>query len=166
MPHFLNTLALYNKAIIYDIFFKACSQTLNAFASDPRFLGAKLGFIGILHTWGQSLCQHVHIHFIVSGGGISVDGKRSPNHDKYHDNMFCLFPEVTIDFMSKKDIPFIAFKILAGGAILPEDGFKYAFENGADFICVGMFDYQVIDDVNIAIDTLSQLVHRERAWFS
>ena len=80
--------------------------------------------------------------------------------------MFCLFPEATIEFMKKKEIPFIAFKILAGGAIAPEDGFKYAFDNGADFICVGMFDYQVVDDVNIAIDSLSQIAHRERALFS
>lgn len=76
MPHSLNTLALYNKTLIYDIFFKAAAHTLNAFAQDPRFLGAKIGVIGILHTWGQTLCQHVHLHFIVTGGGISNDGKR------------------------------------------------------------------------------------------
>jgi uncharacterized membrane protein YphA (DoxX/SURF4 family) len=95
----------------------------------------------------------------------TVDGKNSPNHDEYHDNMFDLFPERTIEFMKQVNKPFIAFKVLAGGAIHPRDGFRFAFENGADFICVGMFDFQVVEDVNIAIDTLAQL-ERERNWMS
>lgn len=76
LPHTLNSLALYNKQIIYDIFFKAASQALLAFAKDPKYLGAQLGLVAILHTWGQDLCYHVHIHFIVAGGGITFDGKR------------------------------------------------------------------------------------------
>ncbi len=95
---------------------------------------------------------------------FSVDGDRSEDHDEFHDNMFCLFPDETIEFMKKKKIPWIAFKVLAGGAIHPEEGFKFAFENGADFVCVGMFDYQVVDDVNIAVDTLSNLSGRQRTW--
>jgi len=79
MPHSLNELALYNKRVIYDIFFKATSHALNTFAQDPRFLGAKLGFIGILHTWGQALNYHIHLHYIVTGGGLSADGKRWVN---------------------------------------------------------------------------------------
>lgn len=96
---------------------------------------------------------------------FSVDGKRSANHDEFHDNMFCLFPEDTATFMKKKEIPWVAFKVLAGGAIKPENGFRYAFENGADFICVGMFDWQIVDDVNIASDTLRTLSGRNREWF-
>ncbi|KKL01065.1 hypothetical protein LCGC14_2627470, partial [marine sediment metagenome] len=96
---------------------------------------------------------------------FSVDGERSSDHNEFHDNMFCLFPEKTIEFMQKKKIPWIAFKVLAGGAIKPEDGFRYAFENGADFICVGMFDWQVVDDVNIANETLDSLGERKREWF-
>lgn len=76
MPHTLNLLALYNKAIIYDLFFNATSHALNVFAKDTRYLGAKLGFIGVLHTWGQSLNHHIHIHYIVTGGGLSLDGTR------------------------------------------------------------------------------------------
>jgi uncharacterized membrane protein YphA (DoxX/SURF4 family) len=95
---------------------------------------------------------------------FSVDGDRSPDHDHFHDNMFCLFPEKTIEFMKNTNIPFIGFKVLAGGAIHPGDGFRYAFENGADFLCVGMFDYQVVDDVNIALDVLKDLGPRERPW--
>lgn len=94
----------------------------------------------------------------------SVDTKRSENHDEFHDNMFCLFPEETIAFFKNTSIPLIAFKVLAGGSIHPKDGFKFAFENGADFICVGMFDYQIIDDVNIAVETLKNIPNRERIW--
>lgn len=79
MPHTLNELVLYNKELLYDLFFKATSHALNVFAQDARFLGAKLGFIGILHTWGQALNQHIHIHYIVTGGGLSADGKRWVN---------------------------------------------------------------------------------------
>ena len=79
LPHSLNVLALYNKEVIYRLFFKATSHALNVFSEDPRFLGAKLGFIGILHTWGQALSHHIHLHYIVSAGGISPDGTRWVN---------------------------------------------------------------------------------------
>lgn len=60
----------------------------------------------------------------------------------------------------------MGFKVLAAGAIHPKDGFKWAFKNGADFICVGMFDFQVVNDVNICIDTLKNLEGRTREWYS
>ena len=97
---------------------------------------------------------------------FEVDGKRSSDHNQYHDNIFCLFPDETIEFIKEKDIPLIGFKVLAGGAIHPKDGFKFAFENGADFICVGMFDWQIVDDVNITLDTLTSLPNRQRAWYA
>ena len=75
LPQELNNLCLCNKQLIYNLFFKAASETLLAFGRDEKYLGAELGFIAILHTWGQSLCQHVHLHLIVGGGGISVGGK-------------------------------------------------------------------------------------------
>ncbi len=97
----------------------------------------------------------------------SVDAGVSPDHNKFHDNMFDLFPEQTIEFMKTINVPWVAFKVLAGGAIPPADGFKFAFENGADFICVGMFDFQIVEDVNIAIDTLKALpAQRPRTWRS
>lgn len=95
---------------------------------------------------------------------FSVDTKRSQDHDQFHDNMFCMFPDKTIEFMKDKQKPWIGFKVLAGGAIHPKDGFKYAFQNGADFICVGMFDFQIVEDVNITIQTLSQTQDRARPW--
>jgi hypothetical protein len=65
--------------------------------------------------------------------------------------------------MSNLDEPWIAFKTLAAGAIRPEQGFKYAFDGGADFICVGMYDFQIVEDVNIALDVLAN-VNRTRDW--
>jgi len=80
------------------------------------------------------------------------------------DNYWSMTPEKTIEFMKKVNKPWIAFKTLAAGAIHPKDGFKYAFVNGADFICVGMFDFQVIEDSIIATDTLRAIKNRQRPW--
>jgi hypothetical protein len=55
---------------------------------------------------------------------------------------------------------------MAAGAILPEDGFRYAFENGADFVCAGMYDFQMVEDVNIACDILNSDLKRERPWYA
>jgi hypothetical protein len=97
---------------------------------------------------------------------FSVDAERSGDHNKIHDNMFDLFPLKTAEYMKTINKPWIAFKVLAGGAILPEDGFRYAFENGADFICVGMFDFQVTSNVKSAVKVLGDIKNRERNWFS
>ncbi len=73
-------------------------------------------------------------------------------------------PEETAAFMKTSNVPWIAFKVLGAGAIPPEEGFKYAFEHGADFLCVGMFDFQVEEDVRIARQLLAGDLKRERAW--
>lgn len=97
---------------------------------------------------------------------FSVDNQRFDDHDKIHDNMFDLFSEKTAEYMKTIKKPWIAFKVLAGGAIQPRDGFRYAFENGADFICVGMFDFQLVNNINTVNQTLSGLKTRQREWFS
>ncbi len=73
-------------------------------------------------------------------------------------------PEQTIEVFQTVDKPWIAFKVLGAGAIHPREGFPYAFENGADFICAGMFDFQVRDDANLTREHLSLLLDRERPW--
>lgn len=97
---------------------------------------------------------------------FSVDAVRSKDHNQIHDNMFDLFPLKTAEYMKTIKKPWIAFKVLAGGAIMPEDGFRHAFTNGADFICVGMFDFQIINNVNSVVKVLGDIGSREREWYS
>jgi len=76
LPNTFNALALANKRVVYGVLFDAVAQTLLEVAANPKRLGAKIGFIGILHTWGQNLCLHPHIHCVVPGGGLSPDGSK------------------------------------------------------------------------------------------
>src|SRR6266853_3919508 len=64
------------KAVVYDLLFKASSQTMRTIAADPKRLGVKIGFTSVLHTWGSAMSHHPHVHMIVPGGGISLDGTR------------------------------------------------------------------------------------------
>lgn len=80
------------------------------------------------------------------------------------DNIWSKTPEKTIEFMAKVDKPWIAYKVMAAGAIHPREAFKYAYQNGADFICAGMFDFQVREDVILAKDALSGKIARQRPW--
>lgn len=97
---------------------------------------------------------------------FEVDGKQYLDHNRFHNNIFCLFPERTLEFVQRATVPVMGFKVLAAGALEPEDGFRWAFENGADFICVGMFDFQIVKDVNVTLDVLNDLPRRGRQWFS
>jgi len=96
---------------------------------------------------------------------FEVDGKEYLDHNRFHNNMFCLFPERTVEFVSRAKVPVMGYKVLAAGAIEPKDGFKWAFDNGADFICVGMFDFQIVKDVNICLDILNGVTDRKREWY-
>jgi hypothetical protein len=75
LPNRLSLLSLYNRKLIYNLLFDSSSQTLLTFGNDPRWLGALIGFYGILHTWSQTLWPHTHTHFIVTAGGLSTDGE-------------------------------------------------------------------------------------------
>jgi hypothetical protein len=88
------------------------------------------------------------------------------DHDQFHDNLWCPSASIVSSFFNNCKIPWIAYKVLAAGAIDPEEGFRFAFENGADFICVGMFDFQVISNANLVTDALKSGVKRERSWYA
>jgi hypothetical protein len=75
LPAAIADIAYQNKAVVYDILFKAGAKTLITIAADPKHLGARIGFTGVLHTWGSALTHHPHVHWIVPGGGISLDGE-------------------------------------------------------------------------------------------
>jgi hypothetical protein len=75
LPAQIGDIAFQNKAVVYDALFKAASETLLTIAADPRHLGARIGLTAVLHTWGSALTHHPHVHCIVPGGGLSLDGQ-------------------------------------------------------------------------------------------
>src|SRR4051794_6264959 len=75
LPAPVAAIALQNKAVVYDILFKAAAETIRTIGADPKHLGADTGMIAILHTWGQTLTHHPHVHCIVPGGGVGPDGR-------------------------------------------------------------------------------------------
>ena len=76
LPAQIGDIAFQNKAVVYGALFKAASQTLLTIAADPKHLGARIGLTAVLHTWGSALTHHPHVHCIVPGGGLSLDGQR------------------------------------------------------------------------------------------
>jgi hypothetical protein len=76
LPEQLASLALQNKRVVYNILFTTAAETLRTIAADPKHLGAEIGFLSVLHTWGQTLRHHPHLHCVVPGGGLSLDRSR------------------------------------------------------------------------------------------
>ncbi len=76
LPAEVGAIALQNKALVYDLLLRTASETMQTIAADPKHLGARIGITAVLHTWGSALTHHPHIHMIVPGGGISLDGAR------------------------------------------------------------------------------------------
>ena len=115
LPHELGPLALQNKRVVYGILFRAAAQTLLEIAADPKHLGAKIGCLMVLHTWGQNLMHHSHVHGIVTGGGLSTDGSRWINGKQ-----------------SKRRKPFFAAKEVLSRVFRGKfiDSLKQAFRSG------------------------------------
>ncbi len=88
------------------------------------------------------------------------------DHDKNNDNMWCNNADETASFMETVQKPWVAFKVMAAGAISPRFAFPHAFRNGADFVIAGMFDFQVEEDVKLAIDSIKKSGNRTRSWIS
>src|SRR5690606_7531281 len=76
VPQAIAKLALQNKSVVYQILFRSSADTLRQIAADPTHLGAEVGVLSVLHTWGQTLTHHPHVHCVIPGGGISPDGSR------------------------------------------------------------------------------------------
>jgi hypothetical protein len=76
VPEAIAAIALQNKAVVYGILFRAAAATLRTIGADPQHLGAALGFLAVLHTWGQTLLHHPHVHCVVPGGGLALDEQR------------------------------------------------------------------------------------------
>jgi hypothetical protein len=84
LPHLLNPLIRVNQRALYNLLFQTATQTLQEFARDPKHLGAELGITAVLHTWGQTLTEHIHVHCIVTGGGLTAEGTQwRPSHPRF-----------------------------------------------------------------------------------
>ncbi len=90
----------------------------------------------------------------------------SANKISQNDNIWCTDPDEVRDFMKNLRQPWIGYKIMAAGAIEPRVGIKYAFESGADFLCMGMFDFQIADDIKTFVDVFNSDLKRERPWMA
>ena len=135
LPHRIFPLSLYNKEIVYTLLFESAAKTLQDFASDPKHLGAKIGFYGILHTWGGALWQHLHVHFIVTGGGLNKKGEWV--EPKYKDKF--LFPVRALS------------KVFRGKFI---EGLKRAYYDGKLTLPYGSSDLAETDKFERWIDRL------------
>lgn len=119
LPGELNPLALVNPKVIYQILFRAGSETLMALGKDPKHLGGEIGLLAVLHTWGQNLLEHPHLHCIVTGGGLSEDGrqwvlpkkalKKKDKHKK-----FFIHVNVISDLFKKKFLAYLKAAYRAG----------------------------------------------------
>jgi hypothetical protein len=115
IPNSLNSIALINQRIIYNILFKSGSETLLDLGKDPKHLGAEIGFIAVLHTWGQNLMDHPHLHCVVPGGGLSQDGLNWILPRKTtRTNKFFIHVNVISDLFKKKFLYYLKQAYKAG----------------------------------------------------
>ena len=118
VPAAISALSLFNRKLLYDLLFDAASKTLLCFGHDPRWLGAEIGFYGILHTWSQTLWTHVHLHFIVTAGGLTDDGEWI---EPKHGGKF-LFPTAALAKVFRgKFVEGLKKAYYAGELVIPED---------------------------------------------
>ena len=124
LPHKIFPVSLYNKQVVYELLFDCAAETLLQFGKDPRHLGALIGFYGILHTWGGKLWQHLHLHFIVTGGGLDESGQWV--EPKYKDKF--LFPVCALSQVFRgKFIEGLKAAYYKGKLVFPDE-FKYLEE--------------------------------------
>jgi hypothetical protein len=112
IPHQLNSICLANKKVMYDILFKAASETILELAKDVKHLGACTGLVTVLHTWGQNLKEHPHLHCIMPAGGLSFDKKHWVHTDKKND--FFVYYKVLSKVFKGKYLAFLKEAFLKG----------------------------------------------------
>jgi hypothetical protein len=134
-------------------------------ANKPEFIHEPIEYIRSQGLLAGTAAHSMTVPVACMENGIRPDFFMQTYHN-FKDRYTCEEPEKVQTFFKNCDIPMIAFKILAAGAIKPEEGFRRAFEGGADFACVGMFDFQVIENANFAYSVLTNDLNRERKWFA
>lgn len=123
LPHELNSLILGNRRALFTLLFQTSAQTLQAFAADPKYLGAKPGFISVLHTWGQQLSFHPHVHCIVSGGGMRQQGDALVWKQAVRHNDRFLFPVRAMAMVYRAKFLQGLLKLVRDGKVQVPDGF-------------------------------------------
>src|SRR5487761_2490966 len=119
LPHELNSLIMGHRKLLYKLLFDASAATLLSFAKDEKYLGATPGIISVLHTWGQQLSFHPHIHCIVSGGGITANNSWK---NAINNNRSFLFPAKAMSMVYRaKFLQALQLRITKGEVILPVD---------------------------------------------
>ncbi len=116
LPHELSWLALHNQKVVYRLLFQASAETLLEIAADPKHLGAQIGFLSVLHTWGQTLQHHPHVHCVIPAGGLSPDGKQWI-HPRY--NAFFLPVKVLSRVFRGKFVAGLKRAFRKGGLLFP-----------------------------------------------
>lgn len=162
-PEELSPLSLRNQKVTYAIHFKAASETLKDLAEDRKHLGARTGFVGILHTWSQTLIHHPHIHFIVPGGGISLDGKRWVSCKKG----FFIRVEVLSRLFRGKYLYYLKKAYYSDELVFPGEIEKVGVKNAFEKFCSTLYDKEwVVDsrpsfkESESVIDYLGRYTHR------
>jgi len=139
---------------------------MGAHMVDSQIACAERGIIPDYYMCTMHHSNYWSAHPLESRVAYESIGAKQADHNKWHDNCFCPFPDHTVEFVNKSTIPVMGFKTMAAGAIPPKEGFRWAFENGADFVNAGMTDFQLINNINLTIDILNNLPARKRKWFS
>ena len=120
LPHVLAPLALQNKSLVYGLLFRAVAETLLQIAADPKRLGAKIGFMAVLHTWGQTLLSHPHLHCVDPAGGLSPDHRRwVPCGDKFFLPVHVLRVVFRGKFLDALERAFKKHKLTLAGQLTP-----------------------------------------------